>query len=504
MADATSSLFLDVGLATLSLSFLCPRDLISLEATTKKTKACLSGDVWRTLLMQYPWELSCGNRVTAEFERECGPDQLQNYVAARQLWREKYRQVCRRDRSPIIIDIGSNTTKVGYACESFPTIVHATKSLSSSTKIFDTSCSAEIWAEILNNVFDLLGVCQPSQARLCVLLRPFDLGFYENKVSFVNTIRVLKKCCFRLLNVAALRVETTPVCALFSKGLSSGVVLEVGRAFTYSCCIFEGKLLMLRHQNTMLTKYGGYHLTKLMRKMVKDKQQVECGMSDAVLMKETLTYVRAARSQWTPSKETSFILDSIPFQMQGQENAAIVQLREERYLVPESLFSPMMFEKFNLVDSRRAKHFVGVEELCRRALDSVQDDRGREIRKNLVCIGGGLDFPDLEVRLQRSLKRSNIRIAKVVRGSRRIGVPKSNENRRWIAWKGCAALLRSSEDYSKPSMISNCLKEKCGGEPGASSKDLGATGLRVSESIADGITVQDGLGVWMKKEDELR
>lgn len=502
MADADNSLFFDVVAA--ALSFLCPRDVISFESTTKVTKACMSGDVWRTLLMEYPWELSCGNRVTVDFERECGLDQLENYVAARQLWRGKYRQVCRRDRSPIIIDIGSNATKVGYACESFPTIVQATKRLSSSTKIFDTSCSAETWAEILNNVFDLLGVCQPSQARLCILLRPFDLGFYENKVSFVNTIRVLKKCCFDLLNVAALRIETTPVCALLSKGLSSGVVLEVGRAFTYSCCVFEGKLLKLRHQNTMLMKYGGYHLTKLMREMVKDKQQVECDMMDAVRMKETLTYVRAARSLWTPSEETSFILDSIPFQMQGQENnAAIIQLREQRYMVPESLFFPEMFEQYNLVDSRRAKHFVGVEELCRRALDSVQDDRGHEIRKNLVCIGGGLDFPDLEIRLQRSLKRSNVRIAKVVRGTRRIGVPKSNENRRWVAWKGCAALLRSSEDYSKPSMVSNCLKENCSGEPDASSKDLGPVSFQISESIADGITAQDGLGVWMKKEDEL-
>ena len=159
----------------------------------------------------------------------------------------------------------------------------------------------------------------------------------------------------------------------------------------------------------------------------------------------------------------------------------------QKALCTPRLFFPEMFEQYNLVDSRRAKHFVGVEELCRRALDSVQDDRGHEVRKNLICIGGGLDFPDLEIRLQRSLKRSNVRIAKVVRGSRRIGVPKGNENRRWVAWKGCAALLRSSEDYSKPSMIGHCLRENCG--------ELDAR----TGSIADGITAQDGLGVWMKK-----
>ena len=489
------------------LAWLHPREIVYFESTSKSVKQSIGAEAWRTLLVEYPWALSDGRSVANKFEAE----NKEELVKSKSLWRQLWRLTTQRNNSAIIVDLGSYTVKAGYSCDSAPSLVEPTATFC--RRPYDSSWAVEEFAEILKNILEG-GMCvRLGTAKVLVVMRPIDVGHYNPVVPMEKFVRKIGKACFSILGLAAVRMEFSPVCALISKGLSSGVVLESGRAMTYACSVYKGKLVRHRFQETMISKYGGEHLTALMQRFASEAFGSGSGVvnvNDAVLMKESLTYVRAAKSNWKPTKEIDFLLDSVPFRLTGVTSGGkegVVQLREERFMVPEALFAPKMFETHGIIDSRYSKDMTSIEELCRRALDSVTDDRGYEIRQNLVCIGGGLDFPDLEARLQRSLKRNRVRVSKVVGGSRRLQATSSYENRRWLAWKGAATLVAGRGCEFCISLNDGTLCEMCLEMSGQAfeCKVAGGGALQGNGISSNGeLTASEGMGKWATRQDWMK
>ena len=150
-----------------------------------------------------------------------------------------------------------------------------------------------------------------------------------------------------------------------------------------------------------------------------------------------------------------FLLESDSYTLVN--NAATIKLREARFLVPEALFNPSILVDYKVISPEKCeRECVSVQELCRRAINSIDtDERKLDIQSCLVCIDGGLDFPCFEMRLNRELRRMQLRVLEICTGdgSRKHKMNKecdrcssslynadtiksNNKKRIWTSWRG--------------------------------------------------------------------
>ena len=447
------------------LAYLCKEDIIRLGwLTSKACKKSISGEAWRTITCNYKWRKSSGFGIVQRFESEFGIDKTKK-ISQHDQYSDLFYHVVKLELSALIFDLGSETVKVGYSCETFPRICEPTSKfipVSSCSKPFNTSASTSVYAELIRNLLQHLKV-DFQIAKVFFIVRPFDEGYVNSFVEPQQIIRKIGTACFDMLNLQEICFEYAPVCALKFYGQDHGVVLSCGDKLSYVCNVHNGLLLKPRLPKTMLSKIGGRDLTLLTKNIVNKKNKImvaknlQCSLNDAIILKEEYTYTRAAVSKWCPDEKAvdGFLLESDSYTLVN--NAATIKLREARFLVPEALFNPSILVDYKVISPEKCeRECVSVQELCRRAINSIDtDERKLDIQSCLVCIDGGLDFPCFEMRLNRELRRMQLRVLKICTSdaNRKFNVNKehdrcsstlynadtiksNNKKRIWTSWRG--------------------------------------------------------------------
>ena len=426
---------------------------------SKLCKKNISGECWRTTVCKYKWRNADGYKIMERFEAEF-ENKVKELSCHQQMYRELYHHVVKLERSTLIFDLGSETVKCGYSCESYPFICEPTyKFLNTDEckKEFNTSASAVVYAEVIQNILKYLNV-DMQIAKIFFIIRPFDLGYVNVFVEPQHIIRKIGTACFEILDIQEICFEYESVCALNFYGKQHGIVLSCGNNLSYVCNVHNGLILKPRLPKTMVSKVGGKHLTMLMENMINNNNQTmiegnyKCSANDARVLKEQYTYTRAAVSKWCPSATDTdgFLLESENYTLEN--DTATIKLRTERFLIPEALFEPSLFSKYHVLEKDKyEREILSVQELCRRTTNAIDsDDRKLDIYRSLVCIGGGLDFPSFELRLHRELRRMKLRIFKIYSGSGK---------RIYTSWRGACSFCYTRDSLKANAEISRSVLE---------------------------------------------
>eukprot|EP00392_Amoebophrya_sp_AT5.2_P014208 g14351.t1 len=194
-----------------------------------------------------------------------------------------------------------------------------------------------------------------------------------------------------MFNVPAICVVIQAVMSLYSMGRTTGVVVDSGDGVTHVVPIFEG--YSFPHAVKRLD-LAGRDLTAWMAVLMQKRGFSFTTSSEKDILgkiKEEVCYVATDVVAEQEKAATDGSLEKI-FEM---PDGSVVTVNEERFLVPEPLFNPMLV----------GKEADGVPEQVRNCIKLLDIDLRRDMFFNIVLSGGTTLFPGFPERLQAELVR---------------------------------------------------------------------------------------------------
>merc|ERR1719450_462322 len=179
--------------------------------------------------------------------------------------------------------------------------------------------------------------------------------------------------------------------ALFSQGLSTGVVVDAGESSTNICPVFDG--YGLPHLTKSL-KIAGKEITRYLIKLLSVKGYALNTTADfetVRIMKEKLCYVGYdIEVENRLAHETTCLTKSYTL-----PDGRTIKVDCELYQAPEALFQPELVN----IESK------GLAELIFGTIQNADIDLRKELYKHVVLSGGTSMFPGLSSRLEREIKQ---------------------------------------------------------------------------------------------------
>ena len=349
---------------------------------------------------------------------------------------------------PLILDIGSNTFKLGWAGEDFPEIIAPSVYVDKTDYIFNSDV-----IEGLENIFiddnmdefkyghealkyqNILKIHEFKKENNYNIFSKFFHYYYQqlniqseyqNKQSiivispfFMTDLEKnkLEQIFFRDLNFPYLLFLSESQAILQTLKKTTGVVVNMGESNTYFSTIFHGftnimardtfpiagKDLTNHFLNMILTRKGSkenFYLDKWLAKEIKDKYSL------CVLDAEG---------------ENNSIKDGLTNYDQkiNFPDGSSLKINEERFMLSEPLFNPRLIH----ID------YFGLDEAIVKVIKSWDRENWEELLPNIILAGGGSLIPGLKERLKLELTKY---FSEKIRDKINVFAVSGRENMSWI------------------------------------------------------------------------
>ncbi|KAG4277068.1 hypothetical protein FPRO04_14202 [Fusarium proliferatum] len=316
---------------------------------------------------------------------------------------------------PIVLDGGTGFLKVGYAAQNFPEyqypsivgrpILRSEEQQDNNLIIKDIMCGDEAAAARA-----MLQISYPMDNGIIKkwddMEHLWDYTFFEKlkvnpegqKILLteppMNPLENREKMCeimFERYGFGALYVAIQAVLALYSQGLSSGVVVDSGDGVTHIVPVYES--VILNHLTKRLD-IAGRDVTRNLINLLLRRGYVLNRTADFETVreiKEKLCYVSYdLELDKRLSEDTTVLVKEYTL-----PDGRIVRVGSERFEAPECLFQP------HLVNSESP----GLSEILFNTIQSADVDIRSSLFKAVVLSGGSSMYPGLPSRLEKELNQ---------------------------------------------------------------------------------------------------
>eukprot|EP00051_Salpingoeca_urceolata_P003110 m.55243 g.55243 ORF g.55243 m.55243 type:complete len:499 (+) comp12519_c0_seq1:52-1548(+) len=352
---------------------------------------------------------------------------------------KKIKEVFIRDIPTIVIDIGSNTIKCGYAGEDAPRWVFSSvmgrvrsehmMDLSKHSHVNqDLYVGDEVW--VYQDALRIKRVVERGVVQNWDDFREIlqHLFFTEMKISKedlkdhpvmlteparnpkANRER-LAELLFHELEVPAIYVATTSAMAMFGAGKVTGVVVDIGYGVSSCVAVYDGIIIphTLRRLDIGGAEVDSYLIRLLNERGTRVNQMSILDSFIARDIKEQLCYV-AENYDAEVAKAQQGELETATYDATGHGNDMLpgfekrtfpdqIQIGTERFQAAEALFHPSLY----LGQDVKGIHSMVLD--CISSLErSGQRDLIRDMYKNVVLSGGTTLLPGFAERLSRELR----------------------------------------------------------------------------------------------------
>lgn len=311
--------------------------------------------------------------------------------------------------TPVIVDIGEASCKVGISGEmvpreKFPTIVGREKYQSVMVDTSDRVRSAYVGndAQSMRGVLKIIYPLSRGQIMdwnafyevlnhifynvLRLDMRQYPVIYSEPILNPPNLREHLARVFFETYQMPSIVIFPSAVMALVNAGLSTGLVVEIGEGMAFIVPIHEGEVLNYAVNRLAL---GGVDVNENLKNfLMQEGVSLNYSAQKEILrdIKEKLCYV--AEDVNTESANGMNIRR--PYTL---PDGSVVQVGNSRFMAPEILFTPGMLG-YNTMSITQA------------IIDSVSKvplEVKRAMLGNIVLSGGSTKFPGFERRLEKEL-----------------------------------------------------------------------------------------------------
>ena len=316
-------------------------------------------------------------------------------------------------RPAVVMDNGSDLTKVGYSGHEAPRKVFSTligrpkapgKSLGIDQLDYYVANEAEtrraklrlnrpiVRGEVTNwlDLEDIWDHVYTNELRINPQLQPCLVS--EEPRNSKGCREKAVEVMFETFGVPAFYLANSAVLSLYTSGLTTGLVLESGEGVTHAVPVYEGYCIPAAICRSELA--GGditEYLTDLME--IRLKRQFSGSESRKTIreMKEKLGYValnfdtEMIKSNTDSSIETNFTLPS----------GEIITIGNERFRCSEALFQPALISSPS----------QSVQEMIYTAIRNAAGEIQPQLFGNVVISGGNTMWPGMEQRVVREMSR---------------------------------------------------------------------------------------------------
>ncbi|MHA1729361.1 MAG: zinc-ribbon domain-containing protein [Promethearchaeota archaeon] len=312
----------------------------------------------------------------------------------------------------VIIDIGESFVKVGFAGEEepvqiFPTIIGKAKY----RHVMQTQGGQQEELYVGNDCMDRRGVLKLSypisrgnimdwDSYYQILTHIFynilridpkyaNVLYAENCLTPIETKQFIARLFFETYKCKKVYIANSPILALFSAGLTSGIVVESGEGLTWIVPIIEGKIIKHAVQKVPL---GGIDVSENLKALL---LRSGISLSGTSALREIIREIKEKNCfiALDPEKAAKDRDEIVNYAMPDGETVNINM--EVRVRAPEILFHP---EILGLqVDSIPQGIITAISRI----------DRGywRIMLENIVLTGGNTLFPGIKLRLEEEIRR---------------------------------------------------------------------------------------------------
>eukprot|EP00056_Hartaetosiga_gracilis_P021660 m.25623 g.25623 ORF g.25623 m.25623 type:complete len:510 (-) comp9199_c0_seq2:67-1596(-) len=353
-----------------------------------------------------------------------------------------------KDIQTIVVDLGSNAVKVGFAGEDAPrAVVSSIAGYIADIGKMDLEKHAhinkdyyfgdEVWlyADVLEikrviekgviqdyTLFELfLKYVFTEELKISLEeLRDYPILVTEPPLSPLANREKLCRVMFDTFDIAALYVANTSTLAIFGLGRVTGVVVDIGHEVSMCAAVYHGEVIP---STVKRLNIGGRDLDVYLSKLLKEKDIVvspDKGFESLILrdMKERTCYVAYDfRAEMKKVTQTTIVRSAwakggnrveVTYEVGGHGNDMLpgyedrvipdeIKLDYERFQCPEALFDPNHFIGTDFL-------ICGVHRMVQESIKSIPIDLKREMYGSIVLSGGTTLLKGFADRLQKELR----------------------------------------------------------------------------------------------------
>eukprot|EP01127_Copromyxa_protea_P005876 TRINITY_DN15709_c0_g1_i1.p1 TRINITY_DN15709_c0_g1~~TRINITY_DN15709_c0_g1_i1.p1 ORF type:complete len:782 (-),score=138.49 TRINITY_DN15709_c0_g1_i1:40-2385(-) len=360
----------------------------------------------------------------------------------------------------IVIDSGSQYTKIGEAGNEFPryvipSVVATLRSDRGTHKAGEAALryigqNSTKWK--LDRVFDPL---DPDwDAALALWEHAFvdllQVDTSEHPIMMTETPDMgamgreeTMEIMFEYFNVPSLCIGNSALMSLYGVGRVNGLVVDIGNRMQV---VPVNSGVIERHAIFQLRK-GVTHVNNYLSDLLEEKGhyfQTAAQREEVRKIKEKFCYVSANYDEELRRPEEDIVVSYT------RDSGEVIQIGRERFKCPELLFSPL---KLGILDSQFALPQVIVEAVLKCSIETRVN-----LLSNIILVGGGTLIPGLETRLEEEVFRC-LQDEHNMRALRRGNVScVTTWNRKYMYWKGASTFATiegwddfcvSSSDYAE-------------------------------------------------------
>eukprot|EP01091_Cochliopodium_minus_P012583 TRINITY_DN3837_c0_g1_i1.p1 TRINITY_DN3837_c0_g1~~TRINITY_DN3837_c0_g1_i1.p1 ORF type:complete len:425 (+),score=118.33 TRINITY_DN3837_c0_g1_i1:18-1292(+) len=358
------------------------------------------------------------------------------------------------DISALVLDIGSHTTKSGYAGEDKPKVVFNSVAgiiQEENLKFIDNE-KMDVGEENINKIpprkhyvgnnalsvrrdhleivslFDKNGLID----NIDILEKIWDYAFSESlkletkehpvlqSEHFYNTNKLREKLAevaFEKFSVPGFFLSKSPVLSCFMSGKHSGLCVEFGHNFTSIVPVHEGYALKNASLRSLV---GGKLLSEELQVEIK-KKGIKINPHYTVRKNEVFLpkYTSPSYLQYSIDcilddiKESSFKFSDSPFdeeyysKMPGAEfelpDKKKINLGSFIYKCPEMILNPKLLTTYDQIETENTTDLSPLSELVSTSVGKCHSDMHKEMYGSIILCGGTSLIPGLQERLQKEL-----------------------------------------------------------------------------------------------------
>ncbi len=341
---------------------------------------------------------------------------------------------------PIVMDIGTALSKIGFAGEDNPNLIVPTfpkspigarpsvirplkerneigplsliqKNFSQGKSPLERGIITD-WVVIerfLQSVFYNLLRIDPTTHPVILSETPLNPVEIRNKMAHLM---------FEKFGVPSLLIIMQPALSLYASGRTTGCIVDIGEGVTKVVPISEGYVLTHAIQ---LMDIAGQDITRYLLRLLREAGYPltsSTEKSHAIDIKETFCYVSTDFNKEKEVMKNSSTMEKIYNTPDGEE----IKIKGERFIAPECLFKPILI----------GKEINSLHEAVLEAISLCDKNLHRDFYRNIILSGGSSKFPGLKERLKHE-------ITKIVPKSVEVNIVASPQ-RELLTWIGGSIL----------------------------------------------------------------
>lgn len=202
-----------------------------------------------------------------------------------------------------------------------------------------------------------------------------------------KTREKLSTILFDDFGIESLNFSSQPILALYSQGLVTGLVVDIGDSVTQIVPIFDGFILshLVRR-----VEIGGRHVTKQLGSLLRHSGYDDVKNEDILRsLKEEYCFTSGKLEiDKQITRETTI------YSINKKIGRTTVKIEGERFMAPEVIFNPSLMDQ----------EFPGLAEQIFDCIQSADIDLRSEFYKHVILSGGGSLISGLSKRLQIELQ----------------------------------------------------------------------------------------------------